>query len=43
MIGGSPDTVVVGLDAVSEDLWLNVRVVHGAFQIMVGCGVTMLL
>ena len=43
MIGGSPDTVVVGLDAVSEDLWPNVRVVHGAFQIMVGCGVTMLL
>lgn len=43
MIGGSPDTVVVGLDAVPEENWPNVRIVHGAFQIMVGCGMVMLL
>ena len=42
MIGGSPDTVVVGLDAVPQEYWPNVRIVHGAFQIMVGCGMVML-
>lgn len=38
-----PGAEVAGLDAVSRDDWPPVRVVHVAFQVMVGCGMVMAL
>lgn len=36
------DAEVVGLDRVPRDQWPNVRLVHWAFDLMVGCGLAML-
>ena len=42
LIGHSPDTEVIGLDRYPRDQWPNVRLVHWAFDIMVGAGMAML-
>jgi len=43
LIGHSPDTVVAGLDQIPRENWPNVRLVHWSFDIMVGCGMAMML
>ncbi len=42
LLGGSPQTVVPGLDSVPRDEWPNVRLVHWNFDLMVGAGMAML-
>ncbi len=42
LVGGSPDTVVTGLDQVPPDLRPPVPVVHLAFDLMVGIGLGLL-
>ncbi len=42
MAFSDPHAEVLGLEAFPEELWPPVPVVHVAFQIMVGCGFTML-
>jgi cytochrome d ubiquinol oxidase subunit I len=39
---GDPNAEVMGLDQVPREQWANVRVVHIAFQIMVGAGAAMI-
>ncbi|MEU6217807.1 cytochrome ubiquinol oxidase subunit I [Streptomyces sp. NPDC047022] len=43
LVGFSPDTVVQGLDQVPSDEWPPVTGVHLAFDLMVGCGLFLLL
>ena len=38
-----PDAVVTGLDAFPRELWPNVLVTHLAFQVMVACGMLLIL
>ncbi|MGH7466667.1 MAG: cytochrome ubiquinol oxidase subunit I [Longimicrobiales bacterium] len=38
-----PDAVVTGLADVPRELWPNVMITHLAFQIMVGCGMVMVV
>jgi cytochrome d ubiquinol oxidase subunit I len=38
LAGGSPDTVVIGLNDVPRDLWPPVTAVHLSFQLMVAIG-----
>jgi cytochrome d ubiquinol oxidase subunit I len=38
LAGGSPDTVVTGLDDIPRDLWPPVTAVHMSFQLMVAIG-----
>lgn len=40
---GDPAAEVTGLDAIPRDEWPNVRIVHWAFDLMVGCGMALLL
>ncbi len=40
---GAPEGKVLGLEEFSEDLWPPVAIVHVAFQVMVACGVVLLL
>ncbi|MBI1898894.1 MAG: cytochrome ubiquinol oxidase subunit I [Acidobacteria bacterium] len=40
---GDPNAEVRGLGDVDPELWPNVRVVHLAFQVMVGCGLVLML
>ena len=43
LVGHSPEAVVPGLDQVPREEWPNVAFVHASFDVMVGCGVLMLL
>lgn len=43
LVGGSPDAVVTGLDQFPRDQWPNVKLVHWSFDIMVACGIAMLV
>lgn len=43
LAANDPDTEVAGLDQFPRDQWPNVVVTHIAFQIMVGCGMVMIL
>src|SRR5258706_11884142 len=43
LIGHSFETEVAGLDKVPRDEWPNVRLVHWSFDVMVGCGMAMLV
>ncbi len=40
---GDADAVVIGLEDIPHDQWPNTRIVHWSFDIMVGCGMIMLL
>lgn len=43
LAGGSVDTAVQGLDAFPRDEWPNTRIVHWAFDLMVACGMALLV
>lgn len=43
LVGHDPDHVVQGLNDFPRDEWPNVVLVHLAFQVMVGCGMVLIL
>jgi cytochrome d ubiquinol oxidase subunit I len=42
LAGGSPDAEVAGLEDFPRDEWPDTRIVHLAFDLMVGCGMALL-
>jgi cytochrome d ubiquinol oxidase subunit I len=42
LLGRNPDHVVPGLEEFPEETWPNVLITHVAFQVMVGCGFTLM-
>lgn len=40
---GDPNAEVTGLDRIPRDEWPNVRIVHWAFDLMVACGIALLV
>jgi cytochrome d ubiquinol oxidase subunit I len=42
LLKGNPDATVTGLDAFPKEDWPNVRIVHWAFDIMVGTGTALM-